>query len=77
MSQAAGAFVFSIERSRKGASMSIGRFLIGSALVFVGWMLMLSAVVTVVGLPIGLAVLALGLDLVVSPRRRGPKEKEA
>jgi hypothetical protein len=52
----------------KGASMSIGRFLIGSSLVFVGWMLMLSAAITVVGLPIGLAVLAAGLELMLAPR---------
>jgi hypothetical protein len=52
--------------------MGIGRFLIGSALLFLGWMLILSAVVTVVGLPLGLAVMAVGLDLVVGPRSKRP-----
>lgn len=57
--------------------MSIGRFLIGSSLVFAGWILMLSAVVTIVGLPIGLAVLAAGLELVLAPRRRSLRRKDA
>jgi hypothetical protein len=55
---------------------NIGRFLIGSPLVFTGWMLMLSAAITVVGLPIGLAVLAGGLELMLGPRSRG-RRKEA
>lgn len=53
--------------------MGIGRFLVGSALLFIGWMVILSAAITVVGLPVGLAVLALGLDLLISPRRKGPE----
>jgi hypothetical protein len=50
--------------------MGIGRFLIGSSLVFVGWMLMLSAAITVVGLPIGLMVLAAGLNLILARSNR-------
>ncbi len=50
--------------------MGIGRFLIGSSLVFVGWMLMLSATITVVGLPIGLMVLAAGLNLMFARSNR-------
>jgi hypothetical protein len=49
---------------------SIGRFLIGSFLVMAGGGLVLSAVVTVVGLPLGLLVLAAGLDLMLTPRNR-------
>lgn len=50
--------------------MGIGRFLIGSSLLFTGWMLMLSAAVTVVGLPLGLMVLAAALELLVAPSKR-------
>jgi hypothetical protein len=49
---------------------SITRFLIGSFLVMAGGALVLSAVVTVVGLPLGLLVLAAGLDLMLTPRNR-------
>jgi hypothetical protein len=45
------------------------RFLIGSALLFTGSVLVASAVITVVGLPLGLIVLGAGLELMVGPRR--------
>ena len=48
--------------------MGIVRFLVGSSLMFVGWMVGLSAAITVVGLPVGLAVMALGLELLVGSR---------
>jgi hypothetical protein len=47
----------------------IGRFLIGSLLLMGGWMLLLSAPVTVVGLPLGLIVLAAALQLMVGQAR--------
>jgi hypothetical protein len=46
------------------------RFLIGSSLLFIGTMVMASAAITVVGLPIGLIVLAGGLQMLTEPRRR-------
>jgi hypothetical protein len=49
---------------------SIGGFLIGSFLVMAGGGLVLSAVVTVLGLPLGLLLLAAGLDLMLTPRNR-------
>lgn len=57
---------------------SIGRFVIGSALLMVGWMILLmvgwmillSAPITLVGLPIGLIVLAASLELMLGPRNR-------
>jgi hypothetical protein len=57
--------------------MGIGRFLVGSALLFAGWMVVLSAAVTVVGLPIGVMVVAAALELLFGPssrrgRRPGP-----
>jgi hypothetical protein len=52
--------------------MNIGRFLIGSALVFTGWMLMLSAAITVVGLPIGLAGSRRGPGVDARPAQPGP-----
>jgi hypothetical protein len=54
--------------------MGIGRFLIGSALLFAAWMLILSAAVTVVGLPLGVMVLAAGLELMLGRQR--PKRGE-
>lgn len=50
--------------------MGIARFLIGSFLVFAGWMVIPLAAVTVVGLPIGLILLGAGLQLMVAPSRR-------
>lgn len=43
------------------------RFLLGSSLLFVGGMVGLSAVVTVVGLPIGLIIAGAGLQLMLGP----------
>jgi hypothetical protein len=43
------------------------RFVIGSAMFMAGSMLMLLAAVTVVTLPIGFFMLALGLELMVAP----------
>jgi hypothetical protein len=59
--------------------MSIVRFLVGSSLMFVGWMIGLSAAITIVGLPVGLAVMALGLELLVgsSGRRSGREGGQA
>ena len=50
--------------------MGIARFLVGSSLLFIGAMVGLSAAITVVGLPIGLAMVAYGLELMVGPRGR-------
>jgi hypothetical protein len=43
------------------------RFLVGSTLLFVGTMVMLTGAITVVGLPIGLIVFAAGLEMLVAP----------
>ena len=58
--------------------MRIGRFLIGSALLFTGWMVILSAAITVVGLPVGLAVMAGGLELMLGtqPSRAGDQSAD-
>jgi hypothetical protein len=45
----------------------IGRFLIGSTLLMVGCMVGLSAAITVVGLPIGLIIVGVGLQLMFAP----------
>ena len=50
--------------------MGIIRFLFGSSLVFLGAMVGLSAAITVVGLPIGVAVVGAGLQLMFAPSRR-------
>jgi hypothetical protein len=68
MSRTPHSFVSSVERTRWEDLMGILRFLVGSALMFVGWMVGLSAAITVVGLPLGLAVMALGLELMVGSR---------
>jgi hypothetical protein len=47
--------------------MRIGRFLIGSTLLMVGGMVGLSAAITVVGLPIGLIIVGMGLQLMFAP----------
>jgi hypothetical protein len=47
----------------------VGRFLIGSSLLFLGSMVMLTAAVTVVGLPLGLILFAAGLELLVGGGR--------
>jgi hypothetical protein len=44
------------------------RFLIGSSLLFVGTMVIASAAITVVGLPIGMFLLAAGMQMLVGPR---------
>lgn len=44
---------------------SIVRFLIGSSLVMVGSMVGLSAAITVVGLPIGVILVGMGLQMMV------------
>jgi hypothetical protein len=54
--------------------MTIGRFLLGSTLLMTGSMLALSAAITVVGLPLGLMVLAAGLNLMLTPSKREEKE---
>lgn len=46
------------------------RFLVGSTLLFIGVNLIASAAITVVGLPIGLAAFAAGLELMVGRRER-------
>jgi hypothetical protein len=56
------------------------RFLMGSALLFVGTMVMASAAVTVVGLPVGMFVFAAGMQMLVAPRPdrdRGTSAPEA
>lgn len=50
----------------------MSRFLIGSALLMTGWVIAASAVITVVGLPLGIAVFGAGLELLVGPRHSGP-----
>ncbi len=45
----------------------IVRFLIGSTLLMVGGMVVLSAAITVVGLPIGLIIVGMGLQLMLAP----------
>jgi hypothetical protein len=70
VSQTAGSFVSSGESERKESQMRIVRFLIGSALLLAGWMIVPLAAVTVVGLPIGLIVLGAGLQLMVAPSNR-------
>ena len=45
----------------------IVRFLIGSSLLMVGAMVALSAVIIVVGLPIGLIIVGMGLQLMLAP----------
>jgi hypothetical protein len=49
----------------------MSRFLIGSALLMTGWVLVASAVITVVGLPLGVIVFGAGLELMVGPRHNG------
>jgi hypothetical protein len=49
------------------------RFVIGSALFMAGSMLMLLAAVTVITLPIGFFMLALGLELMVAPSSPGDR----
>ncbi len=44
---------------------SIVRFLIGSTLVMVGGMVGLSAAITVIGLPIGVILVGVGLQMMV------------
>jgi hypothetical protein len=44
------------------------RFLIGSSLLFVGMMIGLSGAITLIGLPLGLAVAAAGLELLVGSK---------
>jgi hypothetical protein len=58
---------------------SIGRFLLGTALFTTGVALMLSAAITVIGLPVGLMVFAAALDLMLNPSSRQGRatEKEA
>jgi hypothetical protein len=51
------------------------RFLIGSSLLFIGTMVMASAAVTVVGLPIGLILLAAGLQMLTEPRGRSGRAR--
>ncbi|MGH2710898.1 MAG: hypothetical protein ACRDH9_06825 [Actinomycetota bacterium] len=46
------------------------RFLVGSTLLFIGVNVIASAAITVVGLPIGLAVFGAGLQLMVGRRDR-------
>jgi hypothetical protein len=58
-------------RGRSGHLLAgIGRFVIGSVLLMVGAMVALTGAITIVGLPLGLIVLAVGLDLMLAPRRR-------
>jgi hypothetical protein len=47
---------------------TVSRFLIGSALLFAGFVLVASAVFTVVGLPLGLIVVGAALELMVGQR---------
>jgi hypothetical protein len=49
----------------------MSRFLIGSAMLMMGWVLAASAVITVVGLPLGVVVFGAGLELMVGPRHNG------
>jgi hypothetical protein len=53
----------------------IGRFLIGSTLLMVGGMVALSAAITVVGLPIGLIIVGMGLQLMLG--RSGRRSRQA
>ncbi len=46
----------------------ITRFVLGSSLVMIGGMVGLSAAITVIGLPIGLAMVGFGLQLLIAPR---------
>ena len=48
----------------------IGRFVIASTLVMVGSMLALTGAITVVGLPLGLIVVGIGLELLRPAKRR-------
>jgi hypothetical protein len=50
----------------------MSRFLIGSTLLMMGWVLAASAVITVVGLPLGVVVFGAGLELMVGPRHSEP-----
>lgn len=43
---------------------SLARFLIASALLMVGVMVALTGAITVVGLPLGLIIIGVGLDLI-------------
>jgi hypothetical protein len=52
----------------------IGRFLIGSTLLMVGGMVALSAAITVVGLPIGLIIVGMGLQLMLGPSGRRSRQ---
>jgi hypothetical protein len=49
------------------------RFLIGSALFMGGTNLMLLGAITVFGLPAGFILLALGLDLMLTPGKQGER----
>jgi hypothetical protein len=52
----------------------IGRFLIGSTLLMVGGMVGLSAAITIVGLPIGLIIVGMGLQLMFA--RSGGRSRQ-
>lgn len=52
----------------------IFRFLIGSTLLMVGGMVGLSAAITVVGLPIGVIIAGMGLQLMFAPSARRRQE---
>lgn len=57
---------------------SIVRFLIGSSLLMTGGVLIASAAITVVGLPLGLVVFAFGWELLVGQSSRAvASRKEA
>ena len=49
--------------------MGLARFLIASTLIFLGTMVGLSGAITLIGLPIGLALVGSGLQLMTRPRR--------
>jgi hypothetical protein len=56
-------------RRRSGHILAgFGRFVFGSILLMAGSMLALSGAITIVGLPLGLIVLAVGLDLLLARR---------
>ena len=46
----------------------IFRFVVGSSLVLIGAMIGLSGAITIIGLPIGLAIVGFGLQLLVAPK---------
>ncbi len=54
----------------KRGLLTITRFLMGSALLVVAWFVMLLGAITIVGLPIGLIIFAVAMQVLLAPGAR-------